>query len=80
MAPLRGTVDQRVLHVERMGNARPKRQQYTVPPSPMNVASESLMFWLARNPESPVVGKPRVARQLIAPATGAYAGRWREIC
>ena len=38
-------------------SARPNRQQNTVPPSPMNEASESLMFCSPGNPESPVLGK-----------------------
>ena len=45
----------------------PNRQQYTLPPSAMNVLSELLMLCSPGNADAPVVGKPRVARQFSEP-------------
>jgi len=70
-------VDHRILHVQRVRRddardevllrapcrAKPKRQQYTVPPSLMNVCRLSLMFCSPGKAESPVVGKPLVETQ-----------------
>ncbi len=81
MIALAGVVDDRVLHVERMRRDHPldevlfpatvQGEAEAAREDPAAFLDErrqaSLMFCSPGNPLSPVVGNPRVARQLIAP-------------